>query len=66
MSDCDHAGSKVYTRRVFSNGTIHYCVQCQKCLRLVKLPEHNNRPFIKPHEIPLGKTIYAFIDEDNV
>jgi len=62
MRDCDHAGHRRYTRRVFANGTVHYCVQCIKCLRVVKLDEHQNRPFIRFNEIPLGKTIFQFID----
>jgi hypothetical protein len=30
---------------------------------VVKLDEHQNRPFIRFNEIPLGKTIFPFIDE---
>ena len=62
MRDCDHAGHRRYTRRVFANGTVHYCVQCIKCLRVVKLDEHDQRPWIRFNEIPTGKTIHPFIE----
>ena len=62
MYDCDHTGHRIYTRRVFKNGSVHYCVQCKKCLKVVKLDEHQQRPWITFNEIPLGKTIHPFIE----
>ena len=66
MDDCDHLGHRVYARRVFANGTIHFCVQCLKCLTTVKLPEHGNRPWIRVEEIPPGRKIHDFIDTEDV
>ena len=62
MNDCDHQGGKVYARRVFSNGSTHICVQCLLCLSLVKLPLHDNRPFLRLEEVPAGKKIRDWID----
>ena len=62
MQDCDHAGHRVYARRLFANKTTHFCVQCLKCLRVVKLPEHGNRPFIRADEVPTGRKIHDFIE----
>ena len=64
MSDCDHKLARQYARRVFSNGSVHFCVQCTKCLDLVKLPEHSYRPFIRPDEIPIGRTIHEWISRE--
>lgn len=61
--DCDHVSSKVYARRTFSNGSVHHCVQCLRCFCVVKLPEHNNRPWIRLDEVPLGRAVHAFIEE---
>lgn len=66
MSDCDHKGSKRYARREFSNGSVHVCVQCIKCYRVVKLPEHNNRPFIRIDEVPAGRSVHEWIDPDGL
>lgn len=65
MRDCDHVGHRVYTRREFSNGTVHHCVQCLNCLAVVKLPEHGNRPFIRLDEIPANKAILPFIEPES-
>lgn len=54
---CNHEKSKMFTERTFSNGTKHYCVQCQKCGSLV---EHNGKKFIKFSDIPANKKIIAF------
>ncbi len=62
-NDCDHASSKVYARRTFLNGSVHHCVQCIRCLAVVKLPQHRNRPWIKLEEVPLGRAVHAFIEE---
>jgi hypothetical protein len=62
MHDCDHAGHRVYARRTFANGTVHYCIQCTRCLSVVKIPQHGNRPWIRHDEIPLGRTVHAFIE----
>lgn len=63
MRDCDHVGHRIYARRVFSNGTVHVCVQCLKCLRVVKLPEHGSRPWLRIDEVPPGRKIHDFIDD---
>lgn len=60
--ECAHIGHRVYARRVFSNGTVHHCVQCVKCLSVVKMPEHGNRPWIRADEIPQGKAVHPFIE----
>lgn len=65
MRDCDHVGHRVYTRREFSNGTTHHCVQCLNCLAVVKLPEHGNRPLIRLDEIPANKAILPFIEPES-
>ncbi len=61
MHECAHVGHRVYARRVFQNGTVHFCVQCLKCLRVVKLPEHDHRPWIRIEEVPQGRKIHDFI-----
>ena len=61
--DCDHVGHRVYAKRTFRNGTTHYCVQCTRCLSVVKMPEHGNRPWIKAEEIPLGRAVHSFIEQ---
>ena len=65
-ADCDHVGHRVYTRRVFANGTTHYCVQCLNCRSLVKLPEHDYRPFIRRDEIPADRAIHRWVDPTEV
>ena len=62
MSDCDHKGFLRYARRTFTNGTVHYCVQCKNCGQVVKIGRHNYRPFIKHSEIPTGYQIHEFMD----
>lgn len=62
MRNCDCVGHRVYARRVFNNGSVHFCVQCLRCLQVCKLPEHGNRPWIKATEIPAGRGIYDFIE----
>lgn len=66
MDDCDHLGHRVYSRRQFANGTVHFCVQCVRCLRVVTLPEHGNRPWLKVDEIPAGRKIHDFIESEDV
>ena len=65
MRDCDHAGHRVYARRVFRNGSMHFCVQCLTCLAVVKTAEHNFRPWIRLDEIPPGRAIHDFIEPDD-
>lgn len=62
MQDCDHRGSRRYARRVFSNGTIHYCVQCSRCLKAVKTDRHDGKLFLKHTEIPENTPIFEWID----
>ena len=64
MFDCDHHGSLRYARRVFKNGTIHHCVQCSRCLKVVKTKRHGLRPFINVSEIPAESTVYPFVEAD--
>lgn len=61
---CDHTGSRQYARRKFSNGSWHICVQCLKCHDVVRLPEHNMRPFLRLDEVPRGKLIHDWIGDD--
>ena len=65
MNHCEH-GRRRYTRRVFSNGTTHVCVQCLDCLSVVKLPEHNERPFIRLDDVPAGEKIHEWIEPATV
>lgn len=65
MGDCDHVGRRLYVRRTFSNGSTHICVQCMRCLDLVKLAEHNHRPFIKPNEVPPGRAIHDWVSPED-
>lgn len=62
---CNHDGSLRYARRIFSNGTTHYCVQCSSCLDIVKTERHGGRLFIKHEEIPHGKAIHEFAYHDD-
>ena len=66
MHDCDHVGARHYVRRTFSNGTTHIGVQCLRCLRIVKLPQHDCRLWIRASEVPPGKTIHEWIDPADV
>jgi len=66
VRDCDHVGHRVYTKRVFANGTTHHCVQCLRCLRVVKMPEHDMRPFIRRDEIPAGIMPRPFIEPEEL
>jgi len=65
MYNCDCTGHRVYARRVFTNGTVHICVQCLNCLKVCKLPEHGNRPWIRVDEVPEGRKIYDFVDRED-
>lgn len=51
-----------YTRRIFANGTVHYCIQNTLTGDLVKHPRHNMRPFIRHDEIPLGVAIHEWME----
>lgn len=51
MMNCDHYKSKVYAKKTFANGTVHYCIQCIKCLNLVTL-EGQKGQWIKLEDIP--------------
>jgi hypothetical protein len=59
---CNHDHSLRYARRVFSNGTVHYCVQCTRCLDVVKTARHGYRLFIRHDEIPSSAVIFEWID----
>ena len=59
---CCHTDKLRYARRKFSNGSIHYCVQCGYCGEVVKIKRHNYRPFIRHDEIPTGYQIHEFKD----
>lgn len=65
MHDCDHVGHRVYARRIFENGSVHFCVQCLKCLRVVKLSDHDNRPWIRIEDVPSGRKIHDFINPED-
>jgi len=60
MNVCEHQGRRVYARRTFKNGSVHYCVQCLDCLAVLKTQEHGNRPWIRHDEIPTGVMIHDF------
>jgi hypothetical protein len=65
MKDCDHHGHRVYARRSFANGSVQYCIQCTRCLEVVKTPEHGYRPYIRHDEIPTGNKIFDFIEPED-
>lgn len=58
--ECDHIGYEQYVRRTFSNGTVHYGIQCEHCLKMVKHARHNGKLFIKHSEIPPGYDIHPY------
>ena len=66
MTHCEHLNSLRYTRRIFSNGTAHYCVQCSRCFATVKTQRHNGNLFIKHEEIPPGVIISDWIDPNSL
>lgn len=61
-NQCDHVGHRRYVRRVFSNGTIHFCVQCQQCRETVLMQEHGMRPYIRAEEIPKGRLVGEWVE----
>lgn len=62
--NCNHSNTLRYARRVFCNGSVHYCVQCTRCLDVVKTKRHENKLFIKHEEIPPGAMIFDWIDTE--
>ena len=63
---CELTGNRYrYTRRIFTNGAIHYCIQDTETLDLIKSPQHDYRPFIRHDEIPPGETIYRWVDPED-
>jgi hypothetical protein len=62
---CNHEGYRRYRRRVFSNGSVHVCVQCEHCLALVKLAEHGFRPFLRLDEVPAGRNVSDWVEPGN-
>lgn len=62
MCDCDHAGGLRYVRRTNPDNSVHLCVQCSRCLAVVKLPQHGNRLLLKMYEVPPGEAIYEYIE----
>ena len=58
--DCDHQDKLRYARRVFADGTAHYCIQCGYCNRVVKHKRHDYKLHIKHSEIPTGYQIHEF------
>lgn len=62
MQQCDHKGHVRYVRRVFRNETVHFGVQCAKCLDMVKTERHHHKLFIRVDEIPPHSTIHEWID----
>lgn len=61
---CNHKGHLRYVRRVFVNGTMHFGVQCSKCLDMVKTEKHDYKLFIRIEEIPPHSTIHEWIDPE--
>ena len=59
---CEATGNLRYVRRVFANGTVHYCIQNTETLDLVKHPRHDYRPFIRHDEIPVGEPVHQWIE----
>lgn len=53
-----------YCRRKFSNGTLHFGVQCLDCLAVIKLEKHSQKLWLKPEDIPVHAPIHAWIDPD--
>ncbi len=66
---CEATGNRLaeherYARRVFANGTVHYCIQNTRTLDIVKHPRHEYRPFIRHDEVPPGCVIHNWIDRN--
>jgi len=59
---CGHVGHRVYVRRIFSNGTTHYGVQCKQCKRIIKTEQHGYRLWIKQSEIPSDQPIFPYME----
>lgn len=51
-----------YCRRIFSNQTSHFGVQCLDCFSCIKLERHGGKLWLKPEEIPANSPIHAWID----
>ena len=66
MQHCDHDGALRYARRRFKDGTVHLCVQCTRCLDVIKTERHGGKLFLKPHDIPPGALIFDWIDPTGV
>ncbi len=58
---CNHENWR-YCRRVFSNKTAHFGVQCIDCLDCIKLERHGNRLWLKPDDIPPDALIHAYVE----
>lgn len=54
---CNHIGHRVYTKRVFSNLTEHFCVQCLNCGAVVKT---NGKSWLKLEDIPQNTNVRLF------
>lgn len=55
--DCDHVGHEFYARITLPNGQNHFCIQCEKCLSIVKSEKHGKRLYIKLSEIPVDSIV---------
>lgn len=63
VEPCNH-GRWHYIRRTFSNGTIHFGIQCLDCLSCIKLDRHDQKLWLKPEDIPVNAPIHAWINPD--
>lgn len=52
-----------YTKRTFSNGTQHYCLQCFECGQIgISHNRHKGKCFLPLDEIPKNEQIHDWID----
>lgn len=55
--ECDHMGHEFYARITLPNGQSHFCIQCEKCLSIIKSKKHGQRLYIKLSEIPMDSVV---------
>lgn len=63
QDNCTHARWH-YCRRILSNGTHHFGIQCLDCLGIIKSERHDGKLWIKAEDIPRNAPIHAWIDPD--
>ena len=60
--DCDHVGHEFYARITLPNGQSHFCIQCEKCLEVIKSKKHGWRLYIKLSEVPSDSIVRPLVE----